>query len=408
VSTVLIWGSKVDRAEAAQIAAALGALGLKVWSEKEVREPEAVLQDLDALLALWSPASVQDYELRNTARSAINASRLINVGWGAAAPFPFDRMPTPRLDGWTGLEPHSGWVQLVSLLDAHLSHHGGAPGALIARLGPWEAAIAAKLGAAQSAYADLAQARADTVETFERLKRQTDRGEPQAVRRATQDEGAIDIEAVSRAEARLSAATTDLAALLGVDRQVVSAELSRAAPAAAEATIEPPAKPAAEARLARIAVSYRRADSRDITWRIVDRLTDRYGEGAVFIDIDGIPPGEKFRDYIAATLAKSDIFLAMIGRRWTGPQRGAPARIMEADDLVRIEVETALGHGLPIIPVLLDDARMPAASALPDSLHELRSYNAAPVETGRDFNAQIARLIKAIDDLLARRAGPAG
>ena len=39
-------------------------------------------------------------------------------------------------------------------------------------------------------------------------------------------------------------------------------------------------------------------------------------------------------------------------------RRGA-ARIIETDDPVRLEVEAAFDQGIPMIPVLLEDATMP-------------------------------------------------
>jgi hypothetical protein len=102
-------------------------------------------------------------------------------------------------------------------------------------------------------------------------------------------------------------------------------------------------------------------------------------------------------------LAASDVLLAMIGKDWIGRRTFARARIHDPDDLVRIEVETALSRGVPLIPVLADGGAMPAARLLPESLQALRGYNAAPVETGRDFNVHMARLIAAIDSVLSRR-----
>jgi hypothetical protein len=53
--------------------------------------------------------------------------------------------------------------------------------------------------------------------------------------------------------------------------------------------------------MAKITISYRRDDSMDITGRIFDRLTNRYGRETVFRDIDNIPPGLDFREQIRAS-----------------------------------------------------------------------------------------------------------
>ena len=42
-------------------------------------------------------------------------------------------------------------------------------------------------------------------------------------------------------------------------------------------------------------------------------------------------------------------------------------------------------HSKPILPLLVNGARMPNESELPDSLRELSSYNAAKVDSGQDF-----------------------
>ena len=50
--------------------------------------------------------------------------------------------------------------------------------------------------------------------------------------------------------------------------------------------------------MTKITISYRRDDSMDITGRIFDRLTSRYGRETVFRDIDSVPPGLDFREHI--------------------------------------------------------------------------------------------------------------
>jgi hypothetical protein len=49
-------------------------------------------------------------------------------------------------------------------------------------------------------------------------------------------------------------------------------------------------------------ISYRRDDPMDITGRIFDRLSSRYGRENVFRDIDNIPPGLDFRQQIRASI----------------------------------------------------------------------------------------------------------
>src|SRR5262249_40853444 len=78
----------------------------------------------------------------------------------------------------------------------------------------------------------------------------------------------------------------------------------------------------------------------------------------------------------------------------------------ERADPVRIEIEIALEGGLPMIPVLVDAAPMPAEEELPDTLKDFAFINAAVVDIGRDFRQHMDRLIRAMDGILKRPRVP--
>jgi hypothetical protein len=145
-----------------------------------------------------------------------------------------------------------------------------------------------------------------------------------------------------------------------------------------------------------IAISYRRSDSSAIAGRIFDQLIAHYGAASVFMDID-IPLGTDFRSHIRKTLQHSDVLLAIIGPDWLGSSKGETHGLREKTDPVRMEIETALRRKLPIIPILVDDAKMPARAELPESFSNFAYLNAAEVSTGRDFRGHMNRLIEAIN-----------
>ena len=95
------------------------------------------------------------------------------------------------------------------------------------------------------------------------------------------------------------------------------------------------------------------------------------------------------------------MLLAIVGARWAAPDEKGGFRINEENDWVRIEVEAALAKNIPVIPVLIDNASLPAPASLPEGLRNLVFRQAAPVDSGRDFNPHMARLIKAMDQLLS-------
>jgi len=153
--------------------------------------------------------------------------------------------------------------------------------------------------------------------------------------------------------------------------------------------------------MSKIFLSYRRQDSAGITGRISDRLRVHFGNDAVFMDIDNIPFGVDFREHIAAEVGQCDVALAVIGPRWSGKTK-ASRRIDDPKDFVRIEIESALQRGIPVIPVLIDQTKMPGETDLPPSLAGLVYRNAIVVDQGRDFHNQLDRLIRGIEFLLNR------
>lgn len=157
--------------------------------------------------------------------------------------------------------------------------------------------------------------------------------------------------------------------------------------------------------MAKILISYRRADSAAIVGRIHDRLIARYGADAVFLDIDDIPAGVDFRVHVRQKLERADVVLAIVGPAWLGARDGR-ARIRDDDDPVRVEIESALAAGISLCPVLIDGATMPSATDLPESLERFPYINAVTVDTGRDFDHHAGRLIAALDAILGPKAPP--
>lgn len=143
-----------------------------------------------------------------------------------------------------------------------------------------------------------------------------------------------------------------------------------------------------------IILSYRREDSAGVTGRIFDRLAQEFGADRVFMDIDSMPAGVDFHEHLQQILADCGALLVVIGKGWRSQRKGQPARIMDPDDWVRIEVETALERGIPVVPLLIDGASLPGRDQLPESLWPLLRRNALPVDSGRDFHAQLSRLVR--------------
>jgi formylglycine-generating enzyme required for sulfatase activity len=150
-----------------------------------------------------------------------------------------------------------------------------------------------------------------------------------------------------------------------------------------------------------IFISYRRSDSIAETGRIYDRLVTEFGRDHVFKDVDSLPFGVDFAEYLDQAVSECQVVLVVIGKSWsTVTEADGSPRLQNPDDFVRIEVESALKRGIPVIPVLLEGASMPKRNQLPESLHTLCRRNGTQVGYDPRFHADMGRLVKGIQGLL--------
>jgi hypothetical protein len=156
-----------------------------------------------------------------------------------------------------------------------------------------------------------------------------------------------------------------------------------------------------------IFISYRRDDTAYAAGWLFDRLSDRFGAAQIFKDIDSIEPGDDFVDTINAAVASCDILLALIGDQWlTAAGLDGRRRLDDPNDFVRLEIEAALARDIRVIPVLVEDARMPSAGELPPSLAGLLRRQALELSPTR-FAADLGRLVRVVEATLAP-TGPDG
>jgi TIR domain len=153
----------------------------------------------------------------------------------------------------------------------------------------------------------------------------------------------------------------------------------------------------------RVFVSYRRDDSADATDRLADALKGRFGPDHVFLDVDNIEVAADFVQVIGDWIQSCDVVLAVIGNRWLkSPEESGGGYLEAHDDFVRLELEAALSREVPIVPVLIHGASMPAPSALPPTLAELSRLNALEL-TRSHWPADVDRLLGALETIGLRR-----
>lgn len=120
-----------------------------------------------------------------------------------------------------------------------------------------------------------------------------------------------------------------------------------------------------------IFLCYRREQTAAHAGRIYDRLSDAFGEHAVFMDVDSIGLGLDFGRVLDDAVASCGVMLVLIGPHWAeiGDEQGP--RLDDPGDYVRQEIEAGLRREVRVVPVLLSGAALPRPEELPEGLRPL-------------------------------------
>jgi len=152
----------------------------------------------------------------------------------------------------------------------------------------------------------------------------------------------------------------------------------------------------------RVFISYRREDTSGQAGRLYDALADKLGAENVFMDVDTIDIGVEFKHAIEAAVSSCDVLFVMIGPRWlTAADTRGERRLSRTDDYVRLEVETALGRNIRVVPALVAGAAMPVADDLPGTLSALTLRNAVEMADGPRWQYDVSRLMNLLERIRA-------
>jgi len=150
-----------------------------------------------------------------------------------------------------------------------------------------------------------------------------------------------------------------------------------------------------------IFINYRRDDDAGFTQALYSRLEQAFPSESLFMDVDNIAPGLDFVQVLNDEVARCDVVIAVIGKNWLSvTDETGGRRLDNPEDFVRIEIESALAQKKRVIPVLVNDARMPRSTELPETMRAFARCNAARL-THERFRADMAGLIKSLEQILA-------
>ena len=156
-----------------------------------------------------------------------------------------------------------------------------------------------------------------------------------------------------------------------------------------------------------IFVSYRRSNGIKDARALYERLRREFGEHRVFVDLEGIEPGEDFIVALDRQLDGCEVLVVIIGSGWADARNEAgERRLDDPNDFVRIELRAALARGIKVFPVLIDGAQPPKLAELPVELQSLARRQAIALDYAK-FDGDVARLARAIRKALEGGQAPA-
>lgn len=119
----------------------------------------------------------------------------------------------------------------------------------------------------------------------------------------------------------------------------------------------------------KIFISYRRSESLKDARHLATLLDRGPLRGRIFIDLKGLDGSPDWLHELERQVAASEAMISVICPEWVEVRDSDGRRRLDSDsDFVRFELAEAFRRGIPVIPVLVDGARMPRGSQLPDNL----------------------------------------
>lgn len=162
--------------------------------------------------------------------------------------------------------------------------------------------------------------------------------------------------------------------------------------------------------MARVFLSYRRADGRYAVGWIAERLRqlDLITELRTTFQDGELRCGDDFPAALAKEVETCDVLIAVVGPQWLGRRDGEPARIRDPADWVGREVRTALALNKRILPVLIDGAEPLSRGDLPDDLSALTDFHSVPFNEESDLDLIVRDLRSHLDEIDRERARLSG
>ncbi len=147
----------------------------------------------------------------------------------------------------------------------------------------------------------------------------------------------------------------------------------------------------------RIFICYRHEDSAGEALALKTLLKHLRPDFEVFMDVDSIPAGIDFVQRLTDEVQRCDVLVALIGAKWLDARDESQNRRLEnSNDYVRIEISAALQRDILVIPILLNNTKMPRKDQLPLDLANL-PFRSALYFRHESFPSDVGRLVDQLD-----------
>lgn len=163
----------------------------------------------------------------------------------------------------------------------------------------------------------------------------------------------------------------------------------------------------------KIFISYRRAETEYAAGALGRELRTHFGEDQVFRDKEDVGAGVSWKKQVLHEIGDQSALLVLISKGWADCRDGSGQRRLDnPEDSVRIEICDGIRDRATIIPILLENAEMPAESDLPQDLKVLADLNARRLRDG-DWPYDLGRICGVLEatgfkPLTVPAAGPKG
>ncbi len=162
--------------------------------------------------------------------------------------------------------------------------------------------------------------------------------------------------------------------------------------------------------MARVFLSYRRADGRYAVGWIAERLRrlDEVTEVNTAFRDGELRCGDDFPAALAQEIENCDVLVAVIGPNWLGRRDDGNHRIRDPADWVGREIVSALSDGKRVLPVLVGGAEPLVAADLGETLQALANLHSVSFDDGDDLEDLVEHLRSHLHEIDRERATVAG